>query len=193
MVACTRCGGALPATLLTAVAATPCPSCGVPLEVTVFPALLDEQLVGEAGRALHSDEDSACFHHPESQAVTVCESCGRFLCSLCEIDLNGRTLCPGCLESGTERGELTVLEKRRVLHDGVALALAVYPMFIFYFTPVTAPIALFFCFRHWKTPGSLLPRSRWRFLVAGCLAVLQILGWVGIGFGIYWAATQQPA
>lgn len=190
MIACSRCGGALPESLLTAVGATPCPTCGVELEVAVFPALFEKKLAGEQARAVLSAEDAACFHHPESRAVAVCDVCGRFLCKLCELDLDDRILCPGCLDSGREKGELTALENRRLLHDSVALALAVYPMFIFYFTLVTAPIAIYLCFRHWKSPGSLLPRSKVRFVVAGGLALLQLLGWVGIGFGIWWAATQ---
>lgn len=193
MVACTSCGSALPASLLTAVEATPCPGCQVPLEVAVFPALFEQKLAAESAQAVLSEEESACFHHPETRAVAVCDACGRFLCKLCEIDLDDRVLCPGCLDSGKQKGELTSLENRRVLHDSMTLALAVYPMLIFYFTLVTAPIALFLCFRHWKSPGSLLPRTKVRFVVAGALALLQLLGWVGIAFGVYWAVTQQPA
>jgi hypothetical protein len=60
----------------------------------------------------------------------------------------------------------------------MALALATYPLLIFYFTVITAPMALYITIRHWNAPSSVIPRSKWRFVVAGLLSVAEIAGWI---------------
>jgi hypothetical protein len=72
------------------------------------------------------------------------------------------------------------LENRRVLYDKIALALALYPMLLFYLTFFTAPMAIFVAIRYWKAPSSILPRTRVRFVIALVLAVFQIAGWIAL-------------
>ena len=62
----------------------------------------------------------------------------------------------------------------------MALALAIYPLIIFYFTIITAPAALFIALRHWNSPSSLIPRTKIRLVVAIVFALLEIAGW-GVG------------
>lgn len=159
---------------------SPCPSCRASLRIDLFPALLRPIVTGASGHAVMSEEAS-CFYHPGKRAETTCDYCGRFLCSLCDMELGGSHLCPSCLEAGQKKGRLVDLERHRVLYDSTALKIAILPLIIFWFTLVTAPMALYLSIRHWKSPGSIVRRGRWRFIVAMLLSSLEILGWA---FGI---------
>ena len=164
--------------------AVQCPSCGSPVLVEVFPALFRLNDGSHAGEKITSTDEAACFYHPQKKAKVPCDSCGRFLCALCDVELNGEHLCPGCIQSGKKKGRLKNLENERVLYDYVALATAVFPLLLvvtIYFTFITAPIALYLSIRHWKSPPSLVPRhSRVRFGFAIFFSIIQIAGWIVI-------------
>ena len=153
-----------------------CPSCHVPIRIDVFPAFYRHFGPGKEGEAL-TDDQASCFYHPQKRAVIPCDHCGRFLCGLCDVEFGGRHLCPACLETGKKKGRIINLDRHRVLYDSVALRLAVFPMITIWFTLVTAPIALYLAIRHWKSPTSLVRRTRIRFIFAMAVAGLQILAW----------------
>ena len=155
----------------------PCPACGTPLQIEVFPALFRNQRVGRSGEAVLVEGESSCFYHPQKKAVVPCQGCGRFLCALCDCELNGQHFCPACLETGKTKGKIKNLENQRTLYDSIALSLTVYPLLIFYFTLVTAPMALFVAIRYWNAPRSIVHRTKIRYVVAIILALLQIVGW----------------
>jgi hypothetical protein len=75
---------------------------------------------------------------------------------------------------------LETLVTYRPLYDSMALSLSVLPMLIFPFTIITAPIAIYIAIRYWKRPGSILPRTRFRFVLAILIALAQIVGWVAL-------------
>lgn len=179
-ITCTKCYRPLPSELFNTPDLTNCPNCGVVLRVDVFPAFFKNITPGRPGETLVVDNESSCFYHPQKKAVIPCDMCGRFLCALCDVDLNGRHLCPSCLESGETKGKLKSLQNHRTLYDGIALRLAIYPMILFFFwffMIITAPIALFIAIRYWNAPSSIVPRTRIRSIIAIILASLQILGW----------------
>ena len=148
------------------------------LEVEVFPAWNRSLPAVAAAETVLTDEEAGCFFHPEKRAVIPCEACGRFLCRLCDCEIGGQHLCPACLETGKKKGRIKNLENQRVLYDRIALALALYPILIFYLTIVTAPAAIFVAIRYWKAPASIPPRTRIRSVIAIVLALLQIGGWI---------------
>jgi hypothetical protein len=156
---------------------SPCPACGVPLQVEIFPALFRKINPGTSGEAVMVEGESSCFYHPQKKAVLPCDGCGRFLCALCDCQLNSQHFCPACLEAGRMKGKIKSLENQRTLYDSIALSLAIYPILIFYFTIITAPMALFVAIRYWTSPPSLVHRSKIRFVVAIIFALLQIAGW----------------
>lgn len=176
--ACTGCGSSLPAAVLAARAPSACAVCNATLEVVVFPALYRPLPQAATGESVLAEGEASCFYHPDKRAVLPCDACGRFLCSLCDLDLGGRHLCVACVESGRRQGRLSTLESRRTLYDRIALAVAVYPMILFYFTLIGAPIALYIALRYWKAPGSIPRPSRIRFVIAAVLACLQLAGWI---------------
>ena len=174
---CGKCKKAISVPLAEASMVSRCPECDAQLELEVFPALLKETAPGNAGEIIVVDDQSSCFFHPAKKAAVTCQDCGRFLCSLCDIEINGRHLCPMCIERSAVKGKVEHLVTERVRYDDIALTLAVVPLLIFWVTFITAPAALFMVVRYWKKPGSLLHRSRWRFIIASIFALAQVGGW----------------
>ena len=157
-----------------------CSGCGAYIQFDVFPALLKGTARGQRAEGIILDDESSCFFHPTKKAAVACEGCGRFLCSLCDIEFDGRHLCPACIESGEKKGKMEKLQNRVVRYDSISLAVAIIPMLIFYITLITAPVALYLAIRHWNDPMGILPRTRVRFVLAIIIAGLQVTGW-GIG------------
>lgn len=189
--ACTGCRAPLPAATLASLRPSACGSCGALLSVEVFPALLRPLEPGRAADSVVVESDSGCFYHPQKKAMVPCDICGRFLCALCDVEIAAQHLCPACLDSGTKSGRLESLDNQRTLHDRLALSLAIYPMLFFYFTVLTAPATLYVTLRYWKSPGSLLPHTKVRFVIAALLASLQIAGWtVGAYFLVRWLRSR---
>jgi hypothetical protein len=172
---CFKCSAPFPTELFNAGPAG-CPRCGVPTRIDVFPALFISA-VGEAGENLLLENEACCFFHPRKKASVPCASCGRFLCALCDVELSGRHLCPSCIEAGKKKGKMKIMENHRVLHDNIALSLSILPVLFFWLTIFTAPVAVYFVIRHWKSPSSILPRTKARFAIAFVFASLQIAGW----------------
>jgi hypothetical protein len=158
----------------------PCPTCGVPVQIEVFPALFRPLATGREGEVVMVEGESSCFYHPNKKAVLPCQGCGRFLCALCDCELHGQHFCPACLEAGKTKGKIKSIENERTLYDSIALALAIVPMLIFYLTFITAPMALFVAIRYWNKPRSIVHHTRLRYILAIVLAGLQIAGWVAM-------------
>lgn len=186
-IACDRCGAAIGPELYNLDHLVECPGCSSEFEVAVFAAHYHSsagsvpEAVGEAGEA-------TCFYHPDNRAVVPCGSCGRFLCGLCDVDLGAEHICPLCIQHGIRNRKLVRLENRRVLYDGVALALAVAPMLLIWPTIITAPLTIFLSIRYWKAPASLTGRTKVRFIVAILLGVAQLAMW---GFVAYAMALSR--
>lgn len=179
MLWCTACQASLTPDALAAPEAARCRRCGASLEISVFPALFRPLASGQAGEAILSDQESACFYHPRKRAIVPCEACGRFLCALCEVDIGGRHTCVPCLEAARGRGALPRLENQRTRHDRIAMALAAYPLLLFFYpTLLTAPVALFMSVRALKAPGSLVHGTRVRCVLAMLLSMAEIIAWV---------------
>lgn len=154
-----------------------CPNCGAKFLALAFPAIFSSVKTSPARGTAAAEGEAGCFFHPEKKAVIHCASCGRFLCSLCDIELGSSHLCPDCVTSQKESGKREDLITRRVLHDRVAFTLSVYPILFVWPTIVTAPAALYYTVRHWKSPLSILPRTRIRFVFAFFMALLQVAAW----------------
>jgi hypothetical protein len=172
----------LPTEIFNTADLMPCPYCGTAVRVDVFPALFRRPEPGQVGETLRMDNEAGCFYHPHKKAIIPCEMCGRFLCDLCDFELNGGHLCPSCVEASKKKHKLESLEKHRRLYDNIALALACFPLLIFWLTILTAPVSLFVAIRHWNSPSSIIPRTKIRYLLAILLATLQMAGWGGFIF-----------
>jgi hypothetical protein len=185
-VLCLGCGRNLPPDFENADEFAPCPNCLERVRVFAFPALRRAESVVAAAPTIESGEAS-CFYHPAKQALVACDSCGRFLCALCDIEMGQSHRCPACLESAKRKGKLDVVQTRRVLYDGLALTVATVPIIFWPLTVVTAPAALYLVVRHWRQPGSILPRTKIRFVLAAFIAFAQICGW---GLLVYYVVSR---
>src|SRR5438270_12600383 len=130
LISCSKCKTSLAGEVYNLPQMTPCPACDVPLQVEIFPAFFRRIAPGRDGEALLEEVESSCIYHPQKKAVVPCEACGRFLCALCEVELDGKHLCPACLESGKKKKTIHSLEDMRMLYNRQALVLAVLPLFI---------------------------------------------------------------
>jgi hypothetical protein len=166
---CPKCKSRLPESALNRGELLPCPVCSAPLQVEIFPAFFRRHAPGREAEAVLVEGESSCFYHSQKKAVVPCDSCGRFLCALCDCEVRGRHLCPGCLESGQKKRNLDGLETVRVLHSRQALLLAILPLFI------TGLAAIYVALRYRKEPGSLVAPMRWAFPTALILGALQTL------------------
>jgi hypothetical protein len=185
VVTCTQCGFVLNEAMFNQPDWSPCPSCAAPLRVEVFPTLFTPSVPAQPAQSLVAEGEAGCFYHPNKKAVLPCEICGRFLCALCDVELNGQHLCPSCLATGQKKGKLSNLDNRRVLYDSLALTLALTPftVILWPFSLITAPATLFIAVRYWRAPGSVVERTKIRLILALVLALAQIVGW-GIGFWV---------
>jgi hypothetical protein len=133
---------------------------------------------GGAGKSIMEQGQAECYNHPGRQAKVACSQCGRLLCELCEVELQGRSLCFSCLKSNRGKQKEVGVDNQRTLYDSIALALATVPILFIFPTVITAPAAVYVTLRYWKQPVSVLPRSRWRSILALILAGGQIAGWI---------------
>jgi hypothetical protein len=179
-ICCGECSMPVPAEFWNR-AGMPCRGCGQAIQVAVFPAI-ESARSGALPEAVEIESEASCFFHPSSRAAIPCDECGRFLCRLCEIEVDGRHLCPTCFESGISTSKLQSLETSRTMYDSMALAFATLPSLLFWPAIVGAPAALFIVIRRWRAPGSIVPRTRIRYYLAILFSLSDL---VFIGLIIY--------
>lgn len=130
------------------------------------------------------DGDAVCFFHPSNRAALACDSCGRFLCTICDLPLGSRHLCPNCLSSGLGKDKIPEIVPRRFLWARTAFWIGLLPvilgLFLWPFFVVTGPTAVIVALVGWKRPGSLVRgRQRWAAVTGIVLGLLQVVFWIG--------------
>lgn len=184
---CPSCYTPLPPSHFNTDKLLPCPTCQANVQVAVFPAAFRAMTPGQSGERILIAGESSCFYHEQKKAVVPCDSCGRFLCALCDVDLDGKHLCPQCLDTARQKGSLRQLETRRIVYDHAALLIAITPMvlFIFWaFTLVTAPLAVMLGVMSYFKPNSILGFSRFKAIAAIFIGLFQIVFWVLMFMGV---------
>jgi hypothetical protein len=181
---CAECKWPLPLESWNREFGTACPGCGTHVQAIVFPAI-ERTRTGALPEALEDPTEASCFYHPLSRAASPCDDCGRFLCRLCELEVDSRHLCPACFQVGLQARKINEFDTKRTMYDSIALLLATLPAVLIWPPLVTAPAALYFVFRYWKAPGSVAPRTRYRYYLAAALALAEA---VGVGLLIYLTA-----
>jgi hypothetical protein len=124
--------------------------------------------------------EAACFDHPGKRAVAACQQCGRFVCRLCSVEMDGVVYCPSCVAAGAGQARAANADEPRTLYDSIAFTLPLASLVMWPFTIAAAPAALAISILKWKQPLSLVRRSRWRFVLAIVISLAEILGWIGI-------------
>ncbi len=215
LLACPQCQGPLTPDMLAADAVQRCPTCATELRIAAFPAALRPCVKGGFGDLIVEDTESACFHHAGKRAKSACDGCGRFLCDLCDIRMQGRHYCSSCLEHAARFGSIPELESAYSRFDLLSLAVACLPLMLA--LPVflalsfialevavgaglgmllfpalfSAPIAMYLSIAYRKRSTGPWPRSKATSIVAFIIAacVLAILVAV-ISFPIYLTLTR---
>lgn len=178
---CPACSGDLLIAELQSAAMNSCPTCEKALTVRWYPALTRKETVN-AGRRILLEEEASCFFHESKQAESLCEACGRYLCALCEIVFEGKTLCPACLETAQEKESMDGLVRQRFRHDSFALMLALLPILFWSITIITAPVAVVYAIFRWNSARSLVRSGNGVFAAAILLGLAQIGFWLWIFF-----------
>lgn len=163
---CGQCNRTLPVERVNATDFWPCPGCGFPQQISVFPNLLRLNSPDPKSQPVVIEGETSCFYHPKKKAVVPCDSCGRFLCALCEVEFEGRHLCLSCLEAGQRKGDTNVFGREYLRYDRIAFVLALISVPMSFFSIFIFPVVLFLTVRHWKTPLGVFRRRQWLFLVA---------------------------
>ncbi|MBF0530345.1 MAG: hypothetical protein HQK55_13950 [Deltaproteobacteria bacterium] len=182
MINCTKCRQPLSGDVFSPVDLVECQTCGARLRVDAFPAMLTSRTTIKLDDSFVFDDEATCFFHPRKKAAVSCSSCGRFICRLCDVELDGQHLCPTCLDTGKRNHLINNLVNKRTLFDSLALYLALLPIIFVWPTIITAPMAIYVGIRYWKAPTSIVPRRKWRNWVAVGVASLQIIVWVMVLF-----------
>ena len=176
-VPCARCDSPLPVWELADGGMAACTNCGSRNTVRVFPALF----AAPAGAAVPDNAlegEAACFDHPSNRAVAACHQCGRFVCQLCSVDFGGEVWCPTCVAAGRGQSKAVNMEPSRTLYDSLAMALPLLSLIFWPITLLTGPGTVVFSAIAWRRPLSVVRRSRWRFVVAILIGLLETAGWV---------------
>jgi len=168
-----------------------CPRCGVPIALdkitpgedicTICRGLFSTAVFHPEKRVTRVEQigaegpesSSACANHPRNVAVTSCERCGLFICSLCELELFGGKYCPACFDRMTQEGGDVQKEFRN--WRGLALGISLSGLFLS-FVMVGIPfgfLTFYYIIRGFRDPES----SRDQYLgliIAGVIALLDI-------------------
>ena len=188
---CSKCQTPQPLELLSSGVPFSCPKCGAGLRVSVFPAIHRDIGPGAVAEKSVLDGETTCFFHADKKASVVCDDCGRFLCTLCDVPIGARHLCPKCIEAGREKQTLTALETYRTAYPNLALSFAFFPILLWPFTLFTAPLTIFLVLYGWRKPPSLTGgKRRFTMILALLFALLQCAGWIALFTGIYIGATR---
>jgi len=178
---CSNCSYRIDPADLSADGTVHCRGCLRPLSMVLFPALW-KPLTTALPEALVAAEEASCFYHQGNRATVACDGCGRFLCNLCDIEVQGQHLCPSCVESGVRKGKVAALDHSRVLYGKISFYLTIIPLLIWPLTCVTAPTAVFLAIWSWKRPGSLTGagNSHAYHVFAIIFGLLEVAGWIAI-------------
>lgn len=182
-IACGNCWWPFPREFWNRVEGARCPVCHQNVAIAAFPAI-DRIRSGALPQALAAETEASCFYHPESRAAVACDECGRFLCGLCDLEIDGKHLCSICFQAGVSSSKLQNVETHRTMYDTIALAVAAFPLLLIWPAIVGAPVALFVVIRRWRAPLSVVPRTRVRFYLAALLALAELAGFGFLGWGI---------
>ena len=172
---------------------TACPNCQAPTRTLVFPAIA--RATSSARPAQRNATEAGCFFHADSRAENVCASCGRFLCSLCTLAFGTLKLCPDCIYRKRRQASEPLFQDQAILFDNIALLLLVVPVLCFvyiYLGLIFSAFALAIVIIGWRRQRPLVPRSKYRFVLAAGLSLIEGVGWIALVWLAVWLIQSHP-
>jgi hypothetical protein len=158
-----------------------CPNCRASTRTLVFPAINRSAFSNPP--VPRNEAEASCFFHPAARADHLCDSCGRFLCSLCTVSFGVQKLCPDCIFRKRKQSSDPLLRDQAILFDNWALLLLTLPvlcLLYIYLGLVFSAVAFALVIIGWKRQRTLTPRSRYRFTLAALLALVEGGAWIAL-------------
>jgi hypothetical protein len=187
---CPNCGFPLERSYWNQPLLQPCSRCQTNVRLLVFPVAVEPAQV-PAPNLNAAQGEATCFYHSNKQAHVPCASCGRFLCTVCDIYFRGEHWCPSCMKLQADTQTRPEFQRGVMRFDSLALILVTIPAIVIYPTLLTAPIALFLSIRHWNDPNGFLPRTNIRKYLAVFFSVSQIVGWIALFTFLFFNFTKM--
>ena len=135
--ACPRCSLAFTGWTIGAGAAV-CPVCALEFVARPFHPPVRPPVSG----GLPTDQDARCAFHAGNLVSASCDRCGAFICSLCRIDADSRTLCPGCFDRLAAEGSLPSAEVTFRDYARIASFWAFIGIVVWFSAPISGPLAI---------------------------------------------------
>lgn len=172
---------------------TACPNCLAPTRTLVFPAMTRSTAAPRPEP--RTEAEAGCFFHAHARAENVCNVCGRFVCSLCTIAYGAQKLCPDCIYKKRRESSEPMFQDQAVLFDNIALLLVTVPVLCFvyiYLGLLFSVFALALVIIGWRQQRTLVPRSKYRFVLATGLSLIEGVGWIALVWLIIWLIQSHP-
>jgi hypothetical protein len=176
LIRCPRCRQQIDVTSITTSEHALCPSCAGEFRAVRFdPPPRETALPSMVAGAL--DAGQPCANHPRNAAVTGCQRCGSFICALCRIDVDGRTLCPACFERLSSEGSLESTRTTFRDYPGLAGVTATAGCLIWFLSILFGPLAIYYALKGLKQKKEM-GEDDGRFMLTLAIGVgaLQIIG-----------------
>ena len=193
---CPACGMALGPYGLDATQEAVCPRCRAALRGHVFRAWWAPAPNQAPALQRATEGEAVCFFHPANRASLPCDVCGRFLCTICDLQVGSRHLCPVCLSKGLGKEKLPEIVPRRFVWSRMAFCLGLLPLLGFFLLwPVlfiTGISALIVALVGWSRPGSLVRgRQRWAAVIGMVLGLVQVTVWIFFIYFMFFVAPRS--
>ncbi len=176
---CPRCGITLNAATLRS-GTLICDYCNRPFEATVFQPPQRRQQFTEVVGAAGPEGANACANHARNAAVTSCQRCGLFICSLCDMNMGTGSYCPSCFDRVRSEGTLKPVATRRRDYASLARLTAIVGILFWFAWPILGGMVVYYAPKAMKQRREQ-GRSTAGMVVVMILGILEIIG----GFAIY--------
>jgi len=101
-----------------------CPNCGSTFEATAFKPPQRRMQIVEVAQS-GPEGANACANHERNTAVTSCQRCGLYICSLCDMNVGSGSYCPSCFDRVRTEGSLGAATTRFKDYGSMARVAAV--------------------------------------------------------------------
>jgi hypothetical protein len=114
--------------------------CGWSGEVYLFRSL--PRRVDRPEEAL--PDDATCVHHPTKRAVVVCEGTGDYICSLCAVEIDGKTYSAQFLSRGGKEMLAHAFDRYLDRPDRRLTLCLLLSVLFFIIAPLAVPIGIYY-------------------------------------------------